>query len=131
MRKQLLPLGLILLLAGLLTLFLQEYMRQFVRVLLYVFWIGRLLVESLPQVVTWGLFIAGAILFVGGKLLRQTSFSPRVRRAKPAAPGRIEAWANLVEQAEQETYYKWQLAQPLHELMLAAVGRARVDLRRG
>jgi hypothetical protein len=117
-RRRLVPLAVILIVAGLLTLVLQDYARQLIRPLLFVAWIGRLLVETIPQVFIWGIFVGIALLVAARSLFKRSVTGPPVRRSQPPAEGRIERWATLIEQSGQETYYRWQLAQPLQALII-------------
>jgi hypothetical protein len=122
MKKQLLPLALILLLTGLLTPVLQDYVRQvIVRPFLYFFWVGWLFINSIPQIGIWGLFLFIALLIMGRSLLKQRPTPPRLRRPQKTDQGRIETWAKLIHRANQEPYYKWKLAQHLQEFTLDAL----------
>ena len=121
MRKHLLPLVAILTIAGILTILLQDYAQDFIAPILFLLWIGRLLVESIPQAVLWGIFIIIAVLIAGRSLFKRGSIPRSTRRAEPAPLGRIESWVTLIQQADQETYYKWQLSQPLSELIVAVL----------
>ncbi len=122
MRNRLLPLGLILLLAGLLTPVLQNFIGEtIVGPLLYLLWVGRLIFASIPQVVIWGLFFIIALLIAGRSLYQKQPPLRRIRRPPPPDQGRIERWAKLIHQADQENYYRWQLAQHLRKLTLEAV----------
>ncbi len=119
MKRNLAALPLILLLAALLTLWLGDYSRHWISPLLYIAWVGRLLLASIPQVIWWGLLLAVAFFIAGRILLSHWSRPQPPERATAAPPGRIESWATLIRQADQEFYYQWQLAQPLQELTLA------------
>ena len=121
MKRKLLPVLGILLIAGLLTLILQNHTRQLISPLLFMLWIGRLLLESIPQAVIWGIFIALALLIAGRSLLGRRAIQRSVRPTIAASPGRIQNWARLIEQAEQDAYYQWQLAQSLRELIMAVL----------
>ncbi|MBN1219773.1 MAG: hypothetical protein JXM69_12660 [Anaerolineae bacterium] len=129
MNKRLLPLGLILLLAVLLAPLAQGYFRKaIITPLLYFYWVGRLIFESIPRSIFWGLFLIIALI-IAINSLRQTA--PRLRRSrqpKTSPPERIQTWAGLLQRAEQEDYYKWQLAQRLHKLAVNSLAHAeRVD----
>lgn len=121
MRKHLLPLIAILTIAGILAFLLQDYARHFIAPTLFLLWIGRLLLESIPQVIIWGVFVAIALIIAGRSLLKRGSIPRPIRRAEAALPGRIGSWVKLIQQADQEAYYKWQLAQPLSELIVAVL----------
>jgi hypothetical protein len=118
MRRRIFPLALILILAGLLTLVLQEYTRHLIMPFLFIVWVGQLLFETIPQVIIWGLFVAIALLIAGRSLLKRSALPPMAPRSQPPPEGRIESWARLIEQSKKETYYRWQLAQPLQELAI-------------
>jgi hypothetical protein len=123
MRRRLLLLGLLLLLTILLTPLLQESIRPILTPLLYVFWIGLLLLWSIPQAGIWGAFVLIAVLIAVFSLSQKR---PRSRRSPvtPAPPlERIESWAKLIRQSKQETYYRWQVAQHLRRLTLEALAQ--------
>jgi hypothetical protein len=117
-RRRLLPLALILIVAGLLTLVLQEYTRQLIMPFLFIVWIGRLLFATIPQAIIWGVFIAIALLIAARTLFKRRPSPPAALRSHPPPEGRIENWARLIERSKQEAYYRWQLAQPLQALMV-------------
>jgi len=117
-RRRLLPLALILIVAGLLTLVLQDYTRQLIKPFLFLAWIGRLLLGALPQEFIWAIFVLIALLVAARNLFKPSASSPPVPRSQPSPAGRIERWATLIEQSRQETYYRWQLAQPLQALII-------------
>jgi hypothetical protein len=122
MRNRFLPLGLILLLAILLTLVSHNYMREaIVSPLLYLFWIGRLIFESIPQIVIWALFLFIALLVAAKSLVKKRSHSEQSQPPQTPEPERIEGWLKLLRRANQDDYYKWQLAQRLQKLTLEAL----------
>ena len=119
MKNYLLPGSLLFLAAGLLTWALQEFIGEvIVSPLLYIFWFGYLIFETIPQVVIWGLFIFLALLMSGRSLFRGLAPSRPARHRPTENKGRIESWQKLIEAAQRKTYYRWQLAQPLRELTL-------------
>ncbi|HEX9924129.1 MAG TPA: hypothetical protein VGD99_15845 [Anaerolineae bacterium] len=123
MIKRLLPLGLILLLALLLTPFFQALIgRVILPPLLYGYWIGRLLLAAVPEAIFWGVFTALAALIVIRSMVKQPPPLRWPRRAIPERhQERVESWLKLLERARQETYYQWQLARSLRQLALAMV----------
>lgn len=124
-RRHLVPLALILIVAGLLTLVLQDYARQLIRPLLFIAWIGRLLFGAVPQAFIWAIFIAIVLVVAIRSLLKRRPPAPPAPRRQPSAEGRIERWATLIEQSRQETYYRWQLAQPLRALVIDVLAHRR------
>jgi hypothetical protein len=131
MRNRFLPLGLILLLAIFLTLVSHNYMREaIVTPLLYVVWVGRLIFESIPQIVIWAIFLFIALLVAGKSLMKNRPLSPQRQHPETIEPERIEAWLKLLRRANQDDYYKWQLAQRLQKLTLEALAfNERLELK--
>jgi hypothetical protein len=119
MRKDLLPLGLILLIAILLAPLIRNFIRDVVVIpLLYLVWIGRIVFDTIPQTAFWGCFLVIALLMAAASLLKQRESPSRIREVKTVQLGRVETWAKLIRQAAQEDYYQWRLAQPLRELIV-------------
>lgn len=122
MIRRWLPWGIILVAAGLLTMALREVIAaSIILPLLYLLWIGTLIFLSIPQGFIWGAFLGVALLIAWRSLVR---WPRRSRPSYPAAAppaGRLESWLRLIRQARQEPYYRWQLAQNLRRLMLAAL----------
>lgn len=121
MKNRYLPLGVILVLAGLLTYWLQDYVRTLLVPLLYLLWLGGRLIETIPQAGIWALFLFVALIIAAGSLLKRQPAQAKIRRAEPVHQERIEGWIKLIHETKQETYYKWQLAQRLQELTLDAL----------
>ena len=119
MRKRLLPLGVILLAAILLAPLFRNFIREVVVIpLLYVFWIGRIVFDTIPQTGFWGCFLLIALLMASASLLKKSKSKSSTHEVKTVQPGRVETWAHLIRQATEEDYYQWRLAQPLRELIL-------------
>ncbi len=119
MKKYFLPLGLIALLAVLLSPFLQNFVRELLVIpLLYLFWIGRFLALAVPQSVLWAILVATLALLMGVSLLGQRRPRPRADFSPAASQGRIESWATLISKAQDDDYFKWRLAQQLQKLTL-------------
>lgn len=122
MKNQWLSLGLLLLLAAILAFIAQDIINQaLVKPLLYLFWIGRIIFATLSQSIVWGMFLLVAVLITGHNLFKRRRRGLRPPLLKPKQVGRVENWLNLIQQAQQETYYKWQLAQQLRKLTLGAL----------
>jgi len=134
------PIGLILLVALLLSPVLRGLVRDIIVVpVLYVFWIGRFIVEAIPQSGLWSCFLIVTliILSIGIVGKRRTKRDPPP--LKQAYKGHVDGWARLLRRAEQDDYYKWRLAQQLQKLTLQAIANnngqslkeTRQQLRRG
>ena len=87
MRKHLLPLVVILTIAGILTILLQDYAQDFIAPILFLLWIGRLLLESIPQVIIWGVFVAIALIIASRSLIKRGSIPQSTRRAETVLQG--------------------------------------------
>ncbi|MDH3674448.1 MAG: hypothetical protein OES12_03055 [Anaerolineae bacterium] len=140
MIKRLRPIGLILLVAIVLSPLLRELVRDIIVIpILYLFWIGRFILEAIPQLGLWGCFLIVVTLILGAGFLGRRRASLQAMPSPPAYEGRVESWANLVKRAEQDDYYKWRLAQRLQKLTLQAIANdksqtvkeTRQQLRRG
>jgi hypothetical protein len=124
MRSRLLRLGLLLLLAGLLTPFLKDFIRDVLLLpLLYITWLGRLVLASLPQVIIWGSLFIFALFVAGRSLLIQSRRRLQTYRPVTLPPGRLESWANLIDRAGQDRYARWRLARQLRKLTLAVLAQ--------
>ena len=122
MKNQWLPFIFIIILAVFLAFVARDFMNQaIVSPLLYFFWVGRLLFDSIPQEVIWGIFLIVAVIMAWSSLAGRRQRRRRVHFARKTQPGRIETWHKLIRQADQETYYKWKLAQNLRNLTLGAL----------
>lgn len=116
-----LPLTLLLLLAILLTWWVRDTVAELLVPLYYLYWIGRRLLEAIPQAAVWAVFLFVALLLATGSLVRRPAAAKIPRRSTPPRQERIESWTKLLGQADQEIYYKWQLAQQMQELTLDAL----------
>jgi len=122
MSNQWLPLGVILVLAGVLTLVMQEFINESVILpLLYLVWIGHLILKSIPQEIIWSLFLGAAAIYIWKSVLTKRKQGKRHYPPFKKQPGYIESWLKLIRQAKQETYYQWRLAQRLRKLTLEAL----------
>jgi hypothetical protein len=110
--------ALALLLAGLLALIFTGIVQDVLVVpLLYLLWLMRVLIESIPQIAIWAGFLA-IVAIVAWKSLpmaRQVP-APRARAPGPLSP--VETWAEMFERAERDHYARWLLAQRLGQLAL-------------
>jgi hypothetical protein len=118
-RRRLLVLGLILLMAAPLVLVLRDFAREAIVVpLLYVLWLGRLLFRSIPQPLLWSLFLT-LVLFVAVRSLGKRGGSVGgMREAEAESPGRVWVWARRIQLAARGDYSRWRLAHYLRKLIL-------------
>jgi hypothetical protein len=124
LRDRLLLLGLVLIVAIPLALVLSGFARQVIVVpLLYVVWVGRLLVQSIPQFFLWAGFLLIVLILAARSLRAQRSTTKRRRRAREGLEGttgysgQVAVWARRVHLAAGGSYYyRWYLAQQLGKL---------------
>lgn len=122
MRARLVRLALVMLLAALLTPFLKDFIRDVLLLpLLYVAWLARIVFDSIPQVAIWIVFLVVALLVALRSLSGGRTGRLDTRETPVRVVGRIESWARLVDQAEQEHYARWRLARELRKLTLAVL----------
>ena len=126
MMKRLLPFVVILAIAAIISPFLSDIIRELIVLpLLYVFWIGRFLVQAIPQEILWSLFVALLALTLMISLLERRRLTSRLRFTTTAPKGRVESWAELLKQAERDPYFKWRLAQHLQKITLNTLAQQR------
>jgi hypothetical protein len=110
--------ALALLLLGLLALIFTGLIQDVLVVpLLYLLWLMRVLIESIPQVVLW----VGFLAIVAMVAWRSLPLAPQVqplRAQAPNPPAPVETWAGMFERAERDHYARWLLAQRLGQLAL-------------
>jgi len=106
----------VLLLAIPLALIITDTVRAVVVIpLLYVIWLGNLVLQSIPQLFWWGLLITLALFTAIRNLGPEGKSSLKIHRAQPMSPGRVAMWTKRVGMASHGSYYQWRLA---HELGL-------------
>lgn len=96
-------------------------LRDFVRAeligpVLYVYWVVRLFLESIPQIWEWVVFVVVATILVVRSFASRPSL-PQARRAETADRGHVEELAHLLYQARGDTFARWRLAQRLGGLV--------------
>jgi hypothetical protein len=118
MNSRLTLFGLALLLVGLLALFVSGLVSETLIVpLLYLLWLARVVVASIPQAAIWALLLVLAAPLLWRSLARPRSF--RLRPPTPPAPrAPVASWAELFRRAERDHYGRWLLAQRLSQLAL-------------
>ncbi len=122
MNRQWLSFIAILVIAGIIAFVTEDFITEAIILpIFYVFWISQLIYASIPQTIVWSIFII-LTLFITWRYTYTTHRSS----LKPPMPtqkqvGRIESWRTLIQRAEREPYYKWQLAQQLRKLTFRAI----------
>ncbi len=125
MKGPLLRLGLLVLVAALLAPLLQDFIREvLILPLLYVTWLGQLLLASIPQPAIWTVFFMAGLFLAALALFPTRSPAPVTREYPSAYSGRIESWARLIKRADQERYSRWLLARELRKLAMRTLAPA-------
>jgi hypothetical protein len=108
--------SLTLLLLGLLALIISGAVREVIVIpLLFLFWLVRLVYESIPQVALWVVFLAIAAR-VAWKSLAAPPAALRVPQAASINRTPVAAWAWMLQRAANDRYARWLLAQRLGQL---------------
>jgi hypothetical protein len=119
LRRRLVLLGLVLLMAAPLVLVLRDFAREAIVVpLLYVLWLGRLLFRSIPQPLLWSLFLTLVLLVAARSLGGREGPARGMREAQAESPGRVRVWARRIQLADRGDYSRWRLAHYLRTLIL-------------
>jgi hypothetical protein len=107
-------------------LVLQDFARELIAVpLLYIFWFGHLIFQSISQSILWALFLAVAILIS----LKSFAKPPRPDSAEHAPqrdnPGQVSFWAQRLHMKTPGGYYEWSLARHLGKLIVEVLAYNR------
>jgi membrane protein implicated in regulation of membrane protease activity len=115
MRKRLLVLVAIVILAIPLALLLRDFVRDLFLVELgRAIWVARLLFESLPQVMVWAVLVV-ALLALAVRIFRPRSRAQADQSQVPAEPrGRVHVLSRWIDRSAQSEYFRQSLA---HELV--------------
>ena len=114
MRKRFLVLVVIVILAIPLAWLLRDFVREvFLVELGRVIWAARILFESLPQVVVWGVLVA-ALLGLAAQTFRPRSRpQPDEARGSLIPPGRVQVLSRWIDRSAQSEYFRQSLAHHL------------------
>lgn len=121
MRSRIIALGLALLLAGLIALIVTGAIEDVVIVpLLFLWWGARVLYESLPQALLWGILVAIAVLLIVKSIPWISAALPATGQGR-ASSGRVTDWARYLRESGHDEHGRWRLAQRLTELAIEAL----------
>ncbi len=140
MKRRLLFIGLLLLLAAVLSVVFHATLRRvLVLPLLYLAWVVNLVLALVPQVVFWLIFLLAVLVIIIRSLIgmllsvRSLFLSRRRGKALPEPPGRVETWLRwigLARQRHSSSYFKWRLGQLLGELAVEVLaGREQLSVQ--
>jgi hypothetical protein len=135
-----LPLVVVLLLAGLLSFFVQDFFRQviflpIVEIFLNIYRFYR----QMPQNLVWGVFLLFALALAVSYLLLSAveTIWQQLRHpeeSKPPARDRVSQLAELADEARRTEYARWQLAREIEGVLLGLLawdmGETAVSLQR-
>jgi hypothetical protein len=120
-RSRLIALGLALLLAGLVALIVTGAINDIVIVpLLFLWWGARVLYESLPQALMWGILVVIAVLLIAKSLPWNSAGLPAADPGQASA-GRVSNWARFLRESSRDDHGRWRLAQRLAQLAIEAL----------
>ena len=121
-RHILITVGVIVVIA-IIAFLIRDYVRLFVApFVLYLLWLGQLLLASLPQALFWAIFLIVAFFLAWRSLA--TSRYRYVRKEKPANVyyGRVEELARMIEQSDSGEYFARRLERQVSDLTLETLG---------
>lgn len=117
MRRVVLALAALFLLAAPLFLLLRGFARDVVVVeLLRFLWAARLVYDSLPQAAIWAAFLVFVLIMATRSLVGRRELGPAQRPEEASRPGQVQRLAGLIRKANQGEYFQSSLAQHLAEL---------------
>ena len=119
MRRRLLLVGLVLLLALPLVLLLRDFTREVLLAEVLVFvWTMRIVLGSLPQLPLWLLFILLVLFLSLLSLLGQRKPAPEAPQPEVRGPGQIRFLGSRIRRAGKGEYFRWDLARYVSGLVL-------------
>ena len=123
--------GLVLLLTVPLVLALRDVVREVIVIpLLYVLWMGRLLLRSLPQVLCWSVFLIVAFLLALGSLAQWEGPRRTPRAATGRSSGQVAVWAKRIRLMARGGYTGWYFGRHVEKLIVAVLAyRERLSIR--
>jgi hypothetical protein len=125
MRKRLLLVGLILLLATPLVPVLKGLVRELITVpILRLIWISQLVFDSIPRLFIWAMFIAISALVAGASLIRLRQPLPEVHPIRLESSGQVRHLTRRIQHMGQDDYFKWSFSQHLRELILKVLAES-------
>ena len=112
------------LLVAALTLLLREWVRDVILTpILFLLWLGGLMIRSTPQWIFWGVFLVLALLILANSLITGKIRVQNVDRAEPERPRRAPVlfWARQIRWGARRDFSAMGNADPLRRLVLEAI----------
>jgi hypothetical protein len=129
--EYLVPIGIGLSLTVLLALALRDVVREVIVIpLLYVLWIGQLLLHSVPQVVCWSVFLIAAFLVALLNLAQWEVPQRALRATTRRSSGQVAVWAKRIRLMGRGGYTGWYFGQHVEKLIVDVLAyRERLSTR--
>jgi hypothetical protein len=123
--------GLTLLVTVLLVLTFRNVVREVIVIpLLYVLWMGRLLLRSVPQTLFWFAFVVVAFFLALGSLARGKRPLPQPHPVGRRFSGQVDVWAKWIRLMAAGGYTGWYFGQHVEKLIVAVLAyRERLSAR--
>ena len=112
------------LLVAALTLILRDWVRDVILTpILFLLWLGGLLIRSTPQWVFWAVFLVLALLILANSFAPGKRLDQNVERAEPERPRRerVLFWAKQIHWRARRDFSPMGSAEPLRKLILEAL----------
>ena len=112
------------LLVAALTLILRDWVRDVILTpILFLLWLGGLLIRSTPQWVFWAVFLVLALLILANSLAPGKRLDQNVERGEPGRPRRerVLFWAKQIHWRARRDFSPMGSAEPLRKLILEAL----------
>ena len=111
---------------GLLSLTLRDFVREaIVLPIAYTAWVVGVLVESLPQIIPWLIFLAVGLIIALSSLIDRPKRDRAADGVTADRRGPVEALARRIDLATHGYYFRWHLARRLRELAVDAIAYRR------
>jgi len=121
MKKSLLWICIILLFAAPLVIVLHGFAHKWIVVsLMYIFWAGQHIFQSIPQSILWALFLAIAILTSLKSLVKPQTPNDIVKDVDKENPGQVSLWAERFLMKNE-----WTISRHLKKLVVTALAYNR------
>jgi hypothetical protein len=112
-----------------LAFFLQDVIRRAViNPLAYLWWVLKLYIAAVPQIVLWIFLLAVLILIVISNLLKWISIGKTYEKPSRPAQGPVEILAGWVSNSGKGNYFKWMIANRLGKLAREMSGRMQAGV---
>jgi hypothetical protein len=119
LAEYLIVLGVVLLVAVPLVLLVRDVVRNMVVIpLLYILWVGRLLLQSVPQAFFWFVFLTAALVLAVGSLVRQERSRGEQPRVPVSSSGQVRAWVRRIRLMARGGFTGWYFGQHMERLIV-------------